>query len=51
MIASIALAQAPTPAPGAPSGGSMDLQAGNPLVIMIPLFGLFYIMIIRSRSA
>ena len=50
MIASIALAQAPTPAPGAPSGGSMDFLAGNPLVIMIPLFGLFYFMIIRPQQ-
>ena len=44
MIASIAQAQ--TPAAGAPT----DFLAGNPLVIMIPLFGLFYFMIIRPQQ-
>ena len=43
-------AQAQTTAPGAPSGGAADLLAGNPLVIMIPLFGLFYFMIIRPQQ-
>lgn len=48
MIASIAQAQ--TPAPGAPAGGPMDFLAGSPLVIMVPLFGLFYFMIIRPQQ-
>ena len=48
MIASIAQAQ--TPAAGAPAGAPTDFLAGNPLVIMIPLFGLFYFMIIRPQQ-
>ena len=43
-------AQAQTTASGASSGGPADLLAGNPLVIMIPLFGLFYFMILRPQQ-
>jgi preprotein translocase subunit YajC len=39
-------AQAQTPGPAGPS----DFLTGNPLVIMIPLFGLFYFMIIRPQQ-
>ena len=43
-------AQAQTTSPAAPAGGPVDMLAGNPLVIMIPLFGLFYFMIIRPQQ-
>ena len=39
-------AQAQTTGPAGPS----DFLTGNPLVIMIPLFGLFYFMIIRPQQ-
>lgn len=32
------------------AAGSSDFLTGNPLVIMIPLFGLFYFMIIRPQQ-
>lgn len=49
MFATTVQAQTVAPAAGAPSGGLGDLLQ-SPFVVMIPLFAIFYFMIIRPQQ-
>ena len=49
MFAITLQAQTVTPAAGAPLGGAQSLIE-NPIVVMIPLFAIFYFMIIRPQQ-
>ena len=49
MFASTAYAQTPGSAPAGASSGPGDFLA-NPLVMLIPMFALFYFMIIRPQQ-